>query len=313
MKSKLPKVARPTDESKIEKKIPEPLLTIVIPVRNCAGYMMRMLNEVNAQRAACGELAERVCLVIVDDASDDETARFAAEFSQGRPWITRLAGTERIGAGGCRNRGAKFAMEVLKTAYTAFFDADDFLSQNALPTIVSVLRDGKADCVTWGFQTLNADAETNKAWIPKYKNPDEWTTCPVAPWLHAIRSHMVAPFPEQLTTDDTIWWFRQAQVLQELGAKFAFVYRPLYVYDRRTGGCTRACDYFAKHSVSLEAAAVDDVCIANRFPDRYISDCLRNLAEMYDMRNSLTGVVREEFNKRFHRDIAACMTGHWGW
>lgn len=102
-------------------------------------------------------------------------------------------------------------------------------------------------------------------------------------------------------------------MLQETGAKFFFIKSPLYVYDRRTGGCTRASDYFTEHSVSLEAAAKDNICINNRFPDRYISDCLRNLAEMYDMRNTLTDAVRAQFDKRFHRDVAACMTGHWGW
>lgn len=292
-----------------------PLLSIVIPVRNGAGGLMRMLTEIDRQRKGLGQLASRLKLVIVNDASDDETERFANDFAaDGRKdWATVLHMGERRGAGGCRNVGAAYARDTLKSEYVAFFDADDFLMKTALPAIVGACKSGGADCVSWGFSTLNADADKNKMWIPSYGSPDEWPSCPVAPWLHAIRSFMVAPFPEHLTTDDTIWWFRQAQVLQETGAKFFFIKSPLYVYDRRTGGCTRASDYFTEHSVSLEAAAKDNICINNRFPDRYISDCLRNLAEMYDMRNTLTDAVRVQFDKRFHRDVAACMTGHWGW
>ena len=58
-----------------------------------------------------------------------------------------------------------------------------------------------------------------------------------------------------------------------------------------SGGCTRASDYFSAHPTTLEQVAAENVCTANGFPDRYVSDCLRNLADMYDMRNTLTGDV----------------------
>lgn len=289
------------------------LWAIVMPARNCAGYALRMLQEIDTQLAMAGELGKRARLVLVDDASEDETTRFLHTWAQGRNYITLLARDTRIGAGGCRNYGAKFAKEKLEARYISFLDADDFLMPKALGKILAVLSEDKADCVQWGFRTLNRDKSHDRAWAPQYKNPADWVMCPVAPWLHAIRPHLLAEFPDYLTTDDAIWWFRQAEILQDVGAKFFFIHEPLYVYDRRTGGCTRASDYFTAHPTTLEQAAIEDTCTARGFPDRYISDCLRNLAEMYDMRNGMTGDVAKQFYARFRADIAACWTGHWGW
>lgn len=297
-------------------KVP-PLLAIVIPARNCAGSALRMLQEIDSQRNGLAmkgtSVWTRLRVLVVDDASDDETRRFLVAWKESHDYVHVELMAERSGAGGCRNYGAKFAMESMEAKYVAFFDADDFLMPDAVGKIMTVLADEKADCVQWGFRTLNKDASRDNAWIPKYANPDEWVTIPVAPWLHAIRPHLVAQFPTHLLTDDAIWWFRQAQILHEARAKFYFIHEPLYVYDRRTGGCTRASDYFSAHPTTLEQAAAENVCTSNGFPDRYVSDCLRNLADMYDMRNTLTGDVYRQFMRRFKGDIAACWTGHWGW
>lgn len=292
-----------------------PLLTIIMPVRNCAGAVLRMLQEIEGQCIAAKQNAptDALRVLAIDDASEDETTRFLADWCKAHPRVSMMRNDKRLGAGGCRNVGAKFALEKLESEYIAFFDADDFLMPDAIGQILTACAERKADCIQWGFSTLNRDPSRDRAWMPKYQSPDQWVTCPVAPWLHAIRPYLFQQFPEQLTTDDTIWWFRQAEVLQDCGAKFFFIHAPLYVYDRRTGGCTRASDYFDAHATTLETAAVEDTCIRNGFPDRYISDCLRNLAEMYDMRNSLSGGVLRQFLIRFRRDVASCWAGHWGW
>ena len=76
------------------------------------------------------------------------------------------------------------------------------------------------------------NATDNRIWLPKFKSPDQWYHAPVAPWLHAIRTHLVQPFPEELLTDDVIWWMRQADALMSYGAKFYFITSPLYIYDK---------------------------------------------------------------------------------
>lgn len=300
-------------EAEQAEKAPQPLLAIVIPVRNCAGHALRMLQDIDTQMTAAGELGKRVKIVLVNDASDDETMRFLHSWKSGHDGICSLEVAVRSGAGGCRNSGVQYAKATLAARYVAFFDADDFLMPGALKKILDIAETNKADCIEWGFRTLNKNPACDNAWIPKYANPDEWVTIPVAPWLHAIRPHMIADFPTHLLTDDAIWWYRQAQILQEVKAKFYFIHEPLYIYDRRTGGCTRASDFFSEHPTTLETAAVEDTCMAHGFPDRYVSDCLRNLAEMYDMRNTLTGAVQRQFMRRFRSDIAACWVGRWGW
>ena len=51
-----------------------------------------------------------------------------------------------------------------------------------------------------------------------------------------------------------------------------------------------------------------------RFPDRYVSDCIRNIAELYDLRNEIENEeIRDLLLERFKRDVIGLMTGRIGW
>ena len=285
-------------------------LAIIIPLRNNCKSSLRMLHELKRQRVGF----ENECRVlVVNDCSDDETKILLPQLQDELGFTMITPSDHRRGAGAMRNHGVKWVAENWGAQYVAFFDADDYLNDHAVPIILDALDKG-ADSVIWGFASICNDPNDNRIWLPKFKSPDQWYHTPVAPWLHAIRTHLVQPFPEELLTDDVIWWMRQADALMSYGAEFYFIPSPLYIYDKTSGGCTRASEWFGKHPKTLEQIITEDVCKVQRFPDRYVSDCIRNIAELYDLRNEIENEeIRDLLLERFKRDVVGLMTGRIGW
>lgn len=89
-----------------------PRLSIVVPVRNAAGDVDRLLDALERLEWP----AERRETIVVDDASTDGTAERLAT----RPGITVLRSPHRAGSYGARNRG----LEAATGAWVAFTDAD---------------------------------------------------------------------------------------------------------------------------------------------------------------------------------------------
>lgn len=311
------------DEKKKDKKSWNTVWSIIIPVRNNSTSLLRMVGELYKQIREVYSETSPVNIVVVDDASPDivrlTMESFVSNANDGKGIIKYMRLDERRGAGGARNFGLKYAKEVLQSMYVSFLDSDDYISSHFVKEVMNVLVGGKTvETVMWGFAIKHNDPKQERLWIPKFNahKDEDWTAAPVAPWIHAIATFRVVPFPENILTDDAIWWIRQAEIIATcvpMGS-MAFIEKPLYIYDKTSGGCTRAADYFSKNPTTLEAIACNNVCQELGFPDRFISDCLRNLAELYDMRNDLTDErVRRVWNNRFHTDYSLIMTGRWGW
>lgn len=85
-------------------------LTIIIPVRNRANYILRTLQT----------LPPDVPLIVVDNGSTDGTAQLAADFCSRHPLATFVS-EPTPGAPAARNRG----LELVDTEWVYFFDSDD--------------------------------------------------------------------------------------------------------------------------------------------------------------------------------------------
>ena len=291
------------------------VLSIIIPVRNNSQGALRILSDIHNQMKECDLKRGNILIEIIDDASDDDTERVVKPIAEEWGFIyTRLA--ERRGAGGARNLGVERALKEHEAKYVCFFDSDDMLVKGALKEIyAAVTKPDKdaPDAVMWGFVVIKKGGG-KIIWMPKFKNEDEWTETPVAPWIHAIRSYLVQPFPTDTLLDDAQWWIRQAEVFAEKKSVIDFIPKPLYIYDKTSGGCTRANEFFNENPMHLDYIVMHDVMRKNGFPDRYVSDCLRNLAAMFDLRNELHDErIRKVWHKRFVAEINACFTGRWGW
>lgn len=98
-----------------------PEVSIVIPTRN-----RWPLLSTHALPSALSQVDVDFEVVVVDDASDDETAERLAELTDPRVRIVRLP--ERLGLAAVRNRGAAVA----RAAWIAFLDDDDLWSPHKL-------------------------------------------------------------------------------------------------------------------------------------------------------------------------------------
>lgn len=112
---------------------PEPLITVIVPVRNRAALVTRTLDSIAAQSL------RPLRLIIVDNASSDGTTDII------NTWATanRCPGTFDIdilsqpvpGAAATRNCG----LAAVKTPYVAFFDSDDEMRPQHLATVTREL------------------------------------------------------------------------------------------------------------------------------------------------------------------------------
>jgi len=117
-----------------------PELSIIVPARNAARTIVAALRSVRASSLP----AESYELIVVDDASDDETASLAARYAD---VVMRLAGRP-AGPAYARNRGA----EVATGALLAFVDSDVALLPETLPRLVADLaRDPMVGAVSAGY------------------------------------------------------------------------------------------------------------------------------------------------------------------
>src|SRR5215467_15772 len=105
--------ATPFDSSRILRGMPYPPVTVLIPAYNAARTIERALASVWHQHYPEMEV------IVVDDASTDDTSVHVREVARGNLRLIRLE-TNR-GVSGALNAGIQQA----STNYVAFLDADD--------------------------------------------------------------------------------------------------------------------------------------------------------------------------------------------
>lgn len=90
-------------------------VSVVVPVHDGAAHLPRCLAALLRQKA------ERLEVIVVDDASTDDSARIVDELAAHDPRVRLLRLAESRGAGAARNAGLAAATG----EYVAFVDADD--------------------------------------------------------------------------------------------------------------------------------------------------------------------------------------------
>jgi glycosyltransferase involved in cell wall biosynthesis len=104
-----------------------PLVTVIIPTYNRAPLIGRAVSSVRAQTLTDFDV------VVIDDASDDDTAQVLAEIADPRLGVRRL--DIRSGPGAARNA----ALTDLDCRYAAFLDSDDVMAPERLARQIEVL------------------------------------------------------------------------------------------------------------------------------------------------------------------------------
>ena len=108
----------------LKNKIMTPLISIIIPVRNGVNYLAQALKAIKAQNVDME-------IVLVDDASTDNTARIAEEFG-----CVVLRHQTNKGPVVSKNTALKAA----RGKYVMFHDHDDLLTEGALQKMLQELQ-----------------------------------------------------------------------------------------------------------------------------------------------------------------------------
>lgn len=277
-------------------------LSVVIIGRNDVQHLARSVGTALATRPE-----GRVEVIYVDDASSDASLSTAQRLCEGKPDAKVLHADENVGIGGARNMGVAAS----SGDYVYFHDSDDFLSDDGLGRIVSAIDGGSSpDVVLVPFRVQRKESYEDHTPEP-YKSVSEIVGWALGAWSTAIRRDLYVQTPERVYAEDVVWHFLQYDRFET----FAKVEGgPAYIWDcTNPTAVTRTVEWFWRNSCTLEQLAFSDVLVKQGLKDAYVSDALRNLAALYDVRHGLKKPwVREAWAKRFASCHQRIMSGHFG-
>lgn len=138
------------------------LLSVIIPVYNCAPVIARCLESIDYPDAE---------IIVVDDGSTDGSAVVVEEYLSMHPNV-RLIKKENGGASSARNVGIGAA----SGKYIMFVDADDYLVPDGLSRIVDLAKSEEADVVKYKIVGVGNDAVVDTSSIQHFQMLSE-TVC----------------------------------------------------------------------------------------------------------------------------------------
>ena len=112
-----------------------PLLSVIIPMYNCAPVITRCLDSIDYPDAE---------IIVVNDGSKDNGAEVVTQYAASHPNV-RLVNKENGGASSARNIGIQEA----RGTYIGFIDADDFWFPNGIARIVELAEKEEAEIVKY--------------------------------------------------------------------------------------------------------------------------------------------------------------------
>lgn len=127
---------------------PPPDLSVVIPLYNAQKYVGQAIESVLSQGGNNCEI------IIVDDASDDDSRNVVSRYSKHDDRVRLLCLPENIGPGPSRNIG----MTSARGRYVRFLDADDYYPADSLMRLLLFAENNGADIAAGNI--LSSDAMT---------------------------------------------------------------------------------------------------------------------------------------------------------
>jgi glycosyltransferase involved in cell wall biosynthesis len=130
-------MARPGDFGFLAPEPEGPAVTVVIANRNNARFLPDCLSAVSAQTLS------NIEIIVVDDASDDESRDVITAYADLDPRLTLLQNEQRVGPAQARNR----ALDAARGKWIAIVDSDDLMHPERLATLVRAAEEGDLDIV----------------------------------------------------------------------------------------------------------------------------------------------------------------------
>lgn len=135
-----------------------PLVSVIVPIYNCAQYIKDCLDSVVCQNEISVEV------ICVDDGSTDNSLEIVKEYQKTHDCISIISKVNE-GLSIARNVGLKYA----RGTYVQFLDSDDMLLPGALDRLYQVSKKENLDVLFFNAKTIYDD-ETLRQSFPQYEN-----------------------------------------------------------------------------------------------------------------------------------------------
>ena len=194
-----------------------PLVSVILAVHNDARYVHYAVESVLRQTV------DDLELVVIDDASSDETPAVLAGFSD--PRILRLRNHEQLGLASSLNRG----LEVARGSYVARLDSDDVAVPEWLERLLARIRANPPAGIV-GNRIVEVDADDRPGPVhvlPRDAVALRWHALFSAPFFHStillerqvLVAHGLRYDPSFAESEDYYLWARLLEVVD--GANLA--------------------------------------------------------------------------------------------
>lgn len=132
-------------------------MTVIVPAYRASGLIGDVIDSVMAQTEPCN-------LIIVDDASPDDTVAVAMARAAGNPRVQVLEQTVNQGPAAARNR----AIRTCETEWVALLDADDRMAPSRMASLLALAEDHGWDFIADDLvrvQDWNAIEAGHRHWV----------------------------------------------------------------------------------------------------------------------------------------------------
>ena len=138
-----------------------PDVSFIMPAHNVAPYVQAAVTSTLRQAAVDVEL------IVVDDASTDDTANIVSALAEGDDRITLIRQAKNAGAAATRN----VAIDCARGEWLAFVDADDLVEPQRSRRLLDLARISAADVVADNFERFNDAGTLRSTMIPEGAEP----------------------------------------------------------------------------------------------------------------------------------------------
>jgi len=139
--------------------MPNPLVSIIVPIYNAALDLVRCLESIKRQRY------DNLEILLVNDGSSDSSLEICRMYARLDPRII-IIDKENSGVSGTRNA----AIERARGEYLQFVDADDYLDINAVYLMVKRMEETSSDLLVANYCSVSP---SEKIRVYGYLPPDE--------------------------------------------------------------------------------------------------------------------------------------------
>lgn len=124
------------------------LLSIIIPMYNCAPVILRCLESLDYPDAE---------ILVIDDGSKDDSAHKVMEYASTHPNVT-LVRKENGGVSSARNMG----LDRATGEYLMFVDSDDYLAPGGIGIAMDLIQQNNADLLKYGYRCVQANSPASE-------------------------------------------------------------------------------------------------------------------------------------------------------